>query len=100
MTDRPTESVWDYPRPPSAERTSRRVRAVLAGHVMADTTRAVRVCETSHPPVYYLPPEDVAMEHLETALKLWRQHVEEKAEGLSKSWRVWVLCVLQLPNSL
>jgi stearoyl-CoA desaturase (delta-9 desaturase) len=29
----------------------------------------------------------VAMEHLETALKLWRQHVEEKAEGVSKSWR-------------
>jgi len=29
----------------------------------------------------------VAMEHLETALKLWRQHAEEKAEGLSKSWR-------------
>ena len=29
----------------------------------------------------------VAMEHLETALKLWRQHIEEKAEGVSKSWR-------------
>jgi stearoyl-CoA desaturase (delta-9 desaturase) len=29
----------------------------------------------------------VAMEHLETALKLWRQHAEEKAEGMSKSWR-------------
>ena len=29
----------------------------------------------------------VAMEHLETALKLWRQHAEEKAEGVSKSWR-------------
>jgi len=29
----------------------------------------------------------VAMEHLETALKLWRQHIEEKAEGMSKSWR-------------
>jgi len=29
----------------------------------------------------------VAMEHLETALKLWRQHAEEKAEGLSKAWR-------------
>ncbi len=28
-----------------------------------------------------------AMEHLETALKLWRQHLEEKAEGLSHRWR-------------
>ena len=65
MADRPTESVWDYPRPPSAERTARHIRATLAGRVIAETTRAVRVCETSHPPVYYVPPEDVAMEHLE-----------------------------------
>ena len=65
MADRPTESVWDYPRPPSAERVARHIRAVLAGHIVADTTRAVRVCETSHPPVYYVPPDDVAMEHLE-----------------------------------
>ena len=28
-----------------------------------------------------------AMEHLETALKLWRQHAEEKAAGVSHSWR-------------
>ena len=27
---------------------------------MADTHRAVRVCETSHPPVYYVPRDDVA----------------------------------------
>jgi len=27
--------------------------------VVADTTRARRVLETSHPPTYYLPPEDV-----------------------------------------
>ena len=37
------ESVWDYPRPPR---------------------RARRVLETSHPPVYYVLPEDVRMEHL------------------------------------
>jgi stearoyl-CoA desaturase (delta-9 desaturase) len=29
----------------------------------------------------------VAMEHLDTALKLWRQYAEEKAAGVSKSWR-------------
>ena len=28
-----------------------------------------------------------ASEHLETALKLWRQHLEEKAAGLSDRWR-------------
>ena len=28
--------------------------------MVASTDRAVRVCETSHPPVYYVPREDVA----------------------------------------
>jgi stearoyl-CoA desaturase (Delta-9 desaturase) len=28
-----------------------------------------------------------ATEHMETALKLWRQHLEEKATGLSDQWR-------------
>jgi len=54
------ESVWDYPRPPSAEVTGRRIVVELAGRVVADTSRAVRVCETSHPPVYYVPREDIA----------------------------------------
>ncbi|RFU20279.1 DUF427 domain-containing protein [Geodermatophilus marinus] len=54
------ESVWDYPRPPSAEVTPRHVVVQIGGRVVADTTRAVRVCETSHPPVYYVPREDVA----------------------------------------
>jgi uncharacterized protein (DUF427 family) len=54
-----TESVWDYPRPPRVEPSSRRVRVVHRGVTVADTTRAVRVLETSHPPVYYIPPDDV-----------------------------------------
>ncbi len=53
------ESVWDYPRPPRLERTSKRIRVVADGVTLADTTRALRVLETSHPPTYYLPPEDV-----------------------------------------
>jgi uncharacterized protein (DUF427 family) len=53
------ESVWSYPRPPSAEVTGRHVVVELAGKVLADTRRAVRVCETSHPPVYYVPREDL-----------------------------------------
>jgi uncharacterized protein (DUF427 family) len=58
------ESVWSYPRPPRVERTARRIRAVLAGVSLADSGRALRVLETSHPPTYYLPPEDVRMELL------------------------------------
>ena len=58
------ESVWDYPRPPRVEASTRRVRVEFAGEVIADTTRAYRVLETSHPPVYYIPPEDVRREFL------------------------------------
>ncbi|WP_433604080.1 DUF427 domain-containing protein [Dactylosporangium sp. CA-139114] len=57
--ERATESVWDYPRPPRAERISRRIAARHAGAVVFDSTDAVRVLETSHPPVYYIPPADI-----------------------------------------
>jgi uncharacterized protein (DUF427 family) len=53
------ESVWDYPRPPRIEPTPRRIRVVLGGVTIVDTRRAMRVLETSHPPVYYVPVEDV-----------------------------------------
>jgi len=53
------ESVWDYPRPPSLSVTGRRVVVELGGEVIADTRRAWRVCETSHPPVYYIPRADI-----------------------------------------
>ena len=49
------ESVWDYPRPPRVEPSSERIVVTLGGRVIADTTDSVRVLETSHPPVYYLP---------------------------------------------
>ncbi|MBV9141484.1 MAG: DUF427 domain-containing protein [Pseudonocardiales bacterium] len=53
------ESVWDYPRPPRAERVSRRVRIVHGGILLLDTDDVVRVLETSHPPTYYLPRAEV-----------------------------------------
>ncbi len=53
------ESVWDYPRPPRLERCSWRVRVELGGVVIADSTRAMRVLETSHPPGIYVPPQDI-----------------------------------------
>ena len=58
------ESVWDYPRPPRLEPVAKRLRVVLGGVTLAETTRGQRVLETSHPPVYYFPPADVRMEHL------------------------------------
>jgi uncharacterized protein (DUF427 family) len=53
------ESVWDYPRPPRLEPCTRLIRVVFNGEVVAETQRAFRVLETSHPPVFYIPPEDV-----------------------------------------
>ena len=49
------ESVWDYPRPPRLERTSASLEIRLGGEVVARTSDAYRVLETSHPPTYYLP---------------------------------------------
>jgi len=58
------ESVWNYPRPPRLEETKKHIRVVFGGVVIADTRSAKRILETSHPPVYYIPPEDIKMEHL------------------------------------
>lgn len=55
------ESVWDYPRPPRLENTSKHIEVIFNGVVIADTRNAKRVLETSHPPTYYLPPEDVRL---------------------------------------
>ncbi len=58
------ESVWDYPRPPRLEPTPQRIRIAQDSPnslVLADTTRALRILETSHPPVYYLPPGEIVM---------------------------------------
>ena len=64
MVNRPApgpgqESVWDYPRPPRVEPERRRVRIVFAGESIVDSSRALRVLETSHPPNIYVPFADV-----------------------------------------
>ncbi len=58
------ESVWDYPRPPRMEASADRVRVVVDGITIADSTRSKRILETSHPPVYYIPPTDILMQYL------------------------------------
>lgn len=69
------ESVWDYPRPPRVEETDRHLRVVFNGVTVAETTRGKRVLETSHPPTYYFPPEDVELTYL--------------AEAAGFSWCEW-----------
>jgi uncharacterized protein (DUF427 family) len=61
---RDRESVWDYPRPPRLERVPERIRVVVGAVALADSLRAWRVLETSHPPTYYVPPDDVLLEYL------------------------------------
>lgn len=55
------ESVWNYPRPPRLEPANRTIRVVHRGVVIAETSRALRMLETSHPPTYYIPVEDIQM---------------------------------------
>lgn len=61
------ESAWDYPRPPRVEDAEAHLRVVFNGATVADTRRGRRVLETSHPPVYYFPPDDVDQACLEEA---------------------------------
>ena len=58
------ESVWDYPRPPRLQDSPKHLQIIFNGVTLADTHRAKRVLETSHPPVYYIPPEDIQMDYL------------------------------------
>jgi len=90
------ESVWEYPRPPRLERCLRRVRVVFAGVTVAQSERAFRVLETSHPPSYYIPPEDVRIDLLEPrpektvcewkgGASYWSLHVGERVAA-SCAW--------------
>lgn len=58
------ESVWDYPRPPRLEPTNKHIQVVFNGIIIAETRCAQRVLETSHPPVYYIIPDDIQMQYL------------------------------------
>ena len=54
------ESVWDYPRPPACLPSDRHVVIRHGELLVAETHRAYRVLETSHPPTWYLPPDSFA----------------------------------------
>ena len=56
---RDVRNVWDFPRPPAVVACERRVRLEVAGVVVADSSAALCVLETSHPPTVYVPREDV-----------------------------------------
>lgn len=82
----PQESVWDYPRPPCVEPSSKRVRIIFNGEAIVDTTRAIRVLETSHPPAYYIPPNDILMQYF-TATD---RHTVCEYKGMASYWTIRV----------
>jgi uncharacterized protein (DUF427 family) len=59
------ESVWDYPRPPRLEPTSEQVEVLFNSELIAQSRNCYRVLETSHPPVYYIPPADIQLQYLQ-----------------------------------
>jgi uncharacterized protein (DUF427 family) len=81
------ESVWDYPRPPRLEASARRLKIVHAGVTVADTTRSMRILETSHPPVYYIPQTDIAMAMMRQSS---RRGTFCEYKGIATYWDVMV----------
>lgn len=80
------ESVWDYPRPPRVEPTPRRIHITFNGVTLVDSTRAYRVLETSHPPAYYIPREDIRMEFF----NLTSRHTFCEYKGSASYWTIKV----------
>jgi uncharacterized protein (DUF427 family) len=74
------ESVWDYPRPPRLEKFNGVIRLRFGGVLIAETRNAYRVLETSHPPTYYLPMQDIAAKYLKKAQG--ESHCEWKGTAL------------------
>ncbi len=72
------ESVWNYPRPPRLEASDRHVLVCIGDVRIANSFRAFRILERSHPPTYYIPPTDIAMERLQpssfTTVCEWKGH--------------------------
>lgn len=90
------ESVWDYPRPPRVEASSKHVQVVFNGVVVAETRRARRVLETAGAPVYYIPPEDVKLAYLSPSgrrtfceWKGWASYYDVQVEGKLAKMAAW-----------
>ncbi len=67
------------------EQGAKRVRAYLAGHVVADTVHPLLVWEVPYYPSYYLPAKDVSAELVETGE---RHHSPSRGDGTVMDVRV------------
>jgi uncharacterized protein (DUF427 family) len=84
MSERHLESVWDYPRPPRIEAIDWLLEVEHERHLLAATRRGLRVLETSHPPCFYFPPDDVDFSRLEPSRT--RTYCEWK--GQARYWNL------------
>lgn len=78
------ESVWDFPRPPVAQRCNRKIAVTVGRSIVASTDTSYRLIETASPPTFYIPFADIA----------WDQLVETDGSSVCE-WkgaaRYWVL---------
>ena len=63
----------------------RRIRAVLDGHIVVDTTSALYVWEWSHYPQYYIPVDDI-----DHAMLLDEQHEQKLSRGTARRYALQV----------
>lgn len=80
------ESVWDYPRPPALEEVDKYLKVQFNGEAIAETTHGKRVLETSQPPAYYFPPDDVNEKFL-AGLKEFLPTASGKATPTILMWK-------------
>jgi uncharacterized protein (DUF427 family) len=78
------ESVWDYPRPPRIERVELALRVEHGARSIAHAPGGWRILETSHPPVYYLPPDAVAA----GALRISERTSYCEFKGVARYWDI------------
>jgi uncharacterized protein (DUF427 family) len=63
------ESVWDYPLPPKVEEFPQPIKIVFNGEIIANSLNSKRVLEKGHPPVYYIPMQDINSKLLKPSSK-------------------------------
>ncbi|MFT4563121.1 MAG: hypothetical protein ACI9BW_002875 [Gammaproteobacteria bacterium] len=59
------ESVWDYPRPPRVEESTKTILVMARDRTLARSSRSIRILETAGPPTYYVPDADVDFDCLD-----------------------------------
>ncbi len=79
------ESVWDYPRPAICQVFAGSLKIIMQGEILAQTTRGFRTLETSHPPGYYIHPDDIDMARLLRNDRL--THCEWKGKAIYYDYR-------------